>query len=686
MRALDAHPSPTNREEALAAAARLLDPLHGMTEQKQIRATTHSLLLFCAQNLQVRVKDGGALWPFVLNPIQRRYRASLRQRHVEGFREKAADRFRGIRDLIVKPRQLGFSTFIAALFFMDGFLNPGRVSVILAHDKDIAEILLETYRIFWDHLPGPMRGEMRLSSDSKYEFQIVFPGDQALFPPSKFVIDTEAGHPWRGGVIHNLHASEAAFYRDYQGFKNSYLQAVPATGNAILETTANGQNLYHADVVAALEGEGDPSMPWHVVYYAWFEHPEYRKPWDPKTQSPLTAEEAALMSLHGLDLQQIAWRRAKKIEVGSKFPQEYPETLAGAFLTTGTPFFDMEVAAARLDDLRRSPVPFTLDRTGAMIYQDPLPGETYVLSADIAEGLDRGESSVADPEQGGSDFSSGYVIHARTLRVVAALHGRIPPVEFARKLDALGRRYRACVAPERNNHGHTVVHVLEEAQYPEVYRHAEYDQGGQRFLRPGFPTDTKTRPMILDALAEVIRTGLIYCPDPRFWVETLRFHRNKLGKPEALPGSHDDRVMSLAIGVYLCTLGRSAWGLAAVAGSDRAGFPTLAPTPAPAAGPAPVDQGTLARLQAAATAPPGVHPDRVPSLAVSDGSNPVAVVAQERAILTRRTCGNCTHYRDALGGLCGLNKFRVQAIDPSCVAHYPADTGPVEDWAEGGEW
>lgn len=684
MHPLDALPSPTNRDEAIAAAKRLLTPLAALPGPKQTAAVTHSLLMFCAQALQVRVKEGGALWPFVLNPIQRRYLHSLRTRHIADFR-RGADRFRGIRDLIVKPRQLGFSTFIAALFFMDGLLNPGRISVILAHDRDIAEILLETYRIYWDHLPETLKEGLRLSSDTKCEFEIVFPGDQTLHPPSRFVIDTEAGHPWRGGVIHNLHASEAAFYRDYQGFKNSYLQAVPASGNAILETTANGQNLYHADVTAALEAEGDPSMPWRVVYYAWFEHPEYRRPWDPKTQAPLTQEEAELMALHTLDLQQIAWRRWKILEVGSKFPQEYPETLAGAFLTTGTPFFDLAAAAKRLDALRRSPVP-CVKEGDVTIWEQPIPGEIYLLTADIAEGIDKGESSVADPEQGGTDFSAGYVIRASCLRVVAAIHGRIPPVEFARKLDRLGRRYRACVAPERNNHGHTVVHVLEEAEYPEVYRHLEYDQAGARFLRPGFPTDKKTRPMILDALAEVIRSCQLDCPDPRFWVEVLRFHRNSVGKPEALPGSHDDRVLALAIGIYLCTLGRSGWGIGYVDGADRAGFPSLAAVPAVVPGAAPV--GPDPRIPVPLHSP-GVHPDRAPSLSTLSGVNPVAVVAEERAVLTKRTCGTCMHYDpDSLGGMCKYpgHGFRVNAKDPSCMAHYPAQGGPSDGWSDDAEW
>lgn len=626
-------------EDQEARALKILAPLAGLDRDTRIQAMGSRLDLFSASSLKIRTKAGGALMPFAVNPIQMDYLRTLRRRHAV---TQGIDIFRGIRDAIVKPRQLGFSTFIAALYFMDGIKNPGRVTVVLSHDRDISEILLTTYRLYFEHLPAGLRSALTLRSDSKYEFEVVFPGDQALFPPSRFVIDTEAGHPWRGGVIHNLHASEAAFYRDFPGFGASYLQAVGADGNVLLETTANGQNDYYRLVMQALEG----NSPYDVVYYPWFKHPEYKSPW-PKGEAP-TAEETALMVAENLTLEQIAWRRAKQQELGDFFMQEYPESLLGAFLSTGRPMFDSAAVNAAMEVARKAPKPSN-PRANVFVWEHPVPGEQYIISADVSEGKDAGTTDVADPERGGSDFCSGRIIKIREMRVVGAIHGRIPPIEFGRLLMGAGRLYNwACLAVERNNHGHSVINTLETSQYPQVYRHLEYDQGGTiSYLRPGFPTDTKTRPMIVDALDTAIRSKGFFDPDPNFWRECSTFQRGPTGKPEALPGCHDDRVISAAIGVYLCTLGRNAWGLSPAPNTDAAGFPLAATVAAPAL----------------------VAPAPLPMAAPSDGSIWSAIAESKQEARTI-TCSTCQSFN---AGKCAVHRFTCGASDPSCTWYYPRE-------------
>ena len=57
------------------------------------------------------------------------------------------------RDLILKPRQLGFSTQIEALFFGDTVLTPNTTSVMLAHDMASTEVIFGIAQLFWDRLP-----------------------------------------------------------------------------------------------------------------------------------------------------------------------------------------------------------------------------------------------------------------------------------------------------------------------------------------------------------------------------------------------------------------------------------------------------------------------------------------------------------------------------------------------------
>jgi hypothetical protein len=531
--------------------------------------------VFAAVALRIRTKQGGPLWPFALNPIQIDYMEGLRKLFTGG----AGDLFRGIRDLIVKPRQLGFSTFIAALYFMDGFLEPGRITVIVSHDDKISQELLRTYKLFYDELPDELKQGVSLSKAATNIYELEFDGQPEK---SRFEIRTEKGNPWRGGVIHNLHASEAAFYDNYANFMASYVQAVPATGNIIFESTCNGKNEFYEEVMQAEEG----ASVYRIIFYTWFMHPEYRVKWDdnqppPSKERPTPNElsEVEAMKVYGLDLDQLAWRRAKQKELKSTFPQEYPETLLGAFLATGRAFFEPHAVNLGLEGAKlwNKTHKFREPRGFVRIFEEPIPGETYVLGADVAEGIDMGES-VGD--KGGTDFNSAYVVHMRTMRTVARVHGRFPPLEYARIIDRLGRLYRAVAGVERNNHGHTVLMALQQFEYPALYHHVEYNQSNQRYLKPGFPTTSTTRPVILDALEEVIREGTHSCPDERFWREADRFVRNKkTGKPEAMEGWHDDTIIGKAIAIYLCTIGRNGWGLEGAPGSDSAGFPKPEPLP-----------------------------------------------------------------------------------------------------------
>lgn len=646
------------REQALKQADALL--AHLPKDRKgRLQAIAKALDLFSAATLKIRTKLGGPLWPFVFNPIQMAYLQSLRERYA---RQAGLDAFRGIRDLIVKPRQLGFSTYIAALFFMDGFLSPGRVTVVLTHKSDLSQELLRTYTLFFECLPPSLKAAVKPISDTKYEMEWEFqlaPGE----PCSRFVVATERGQPWRGGVIHNLHASEAAHYRDWAAFKASFVQAVPKSGNIVYETTVNGFNPYYEECRDAEAGKTG----YRIVFYPWFMHPEYVLIWDEATQPPITEEEREAMEAYGLSLEQLAWRRWKQSEVKELFPQEYPETLWGAFLASGRPYFDMAAVdrgAMRAEIMNRDNPP-KHPRAHVTVWEDPIPGEYYLLHADVAEGVNKGATG-SDPEAGGADFCAGYVTHVQTLRTVATIHARIRPVEFGRVVDRLGRIYQACVAVERNNHGHTVLAALEASGYPEVYRHTEYNEQGKPFLKPGFPTTTATRPMILDALDEVIRSGALVSSDPGFWKECRSFHINDNGKAEALEGHHDDRVMAMAIGAFLCTIGRKAWNVGGADNSDSAGFPREAAS-------------SLPPVPAAAPAPSPVVPD---DLSGGELREALLGIAQPPA---DGTCGACL--RRSPEDICSFHRCRVQPHMPACQeGYYPAADDDDPENAFGEDW
>ncbi len=152
------------------------------------------------------------------------------------------------------------------------------------------------------------------------------------------VMDFEVGHEDHSYcTIHGAtHNSEVAFWPHAEEHMAGIGQALPlAPGTeAVLETTANGLgNLFHRMWQAAERGESE----YIPVFIPWHWQPEYRMA--PKPGFVLTEEEDEYMELHGVDIDQIAWRRSK-IETdfgGDKdwFTQEYPATAAEAFVLVG---------------------------------------------------------------------------------------------------------------------------------------------------------------------------------------------------------------------------------------------------------------------------------------------------------------------------------------------------------------
>jgi hypothetical protein len=85
--------------------------------------------------------------------------------------------------------------------------------------------------------------------------------------------------------------------------------------------------------------------------------------------------------------------------------------------------------------------------------------------------------------------------------------------------------------------------------YPNIYVRSLNGNWSQRF---GFRTGAKgKRSAAIAALAQAIRLGSWDLYSERLLAECQTFIENAYGKCEAMPGEHDDAVMSMAIGLYL---------------------------------------------------------------------------------------------------------------------------------------
>lgn len=514
-----------------------------------------------------------------------------------------------VRAIILKARQEGVSTYTAARFFRRLHLMPNQDALVLAHDKDTAQLLFRIYDRFSGFLPPEVKPMTRyVSKQTAMTFDN--PDDKARGTRpglgSSISIET-ANDPnaGRGGTYQMIHASEVAFWDKPEDVWVSLSQAVPDENSEfIVESTANGVgNFFHQQWLAAEEGQNG----FIPIFLPWWVHEEYSLPLDEDgkdfVRSTMSDVERSYVDegfmfegqrFH-LTLEQLAWRRQtirdKLFGDERLFRQEYPATPEEAFLVSGNCFFDEDLLA-KFDKTTKKPlIRANLVKIGSgvvhvkaqhgyvRVWELPKDDAVYVVAADTAMGLQISsrDSSLSDPnqERGGRDFSSADVLKvAETIkgelvpcrRQVAQLHGRMAPEVFAQQLYCLGYFYGSFVSPtthtpsvigvEKNHSsGETVLKVLQkEFRYPNLFYSRRINRRKDQIEdRLGWITSVETRMPMLDELARCIReeTVDILCPDSVR--EMLTFVRNVDGKPEAQEGCHDDRVISLAIALQLAS-------------------------------------------------------------------------------------------------------------------------------------
>ena len=108
----------------------------------------------------------------------------------------------------------------------------------------------------------------------------------------------------------------------------------------------------------------------------------------------------------------------------------------------------------------------------------------------------------------------------------------------------------ALIGVEANYSTHPIKE-LQRLQYPRQYTREQPDTyTGALKKSYGFRTDKASRPVILAELREIARDNLSLIKHDGTLAEMLSFAKVD-GRPEALPGKHDDLVMALAIAHHI---------------------------------------------------------------------------------------------------------------------------------------
>ena len=431
--------------------------------------------------------------------------------------QRAFEMRRGRENIVLKARQMGLTTWTAARFFLKTITHPGTLTLQVAHTQEAAEEIFQIVHRFVDRLPEVMREGLLKTSRTNVR-QIVFPEIDAQYR----VVTAGDRNAGRGLTVQNLHCSELARWPGDPAETLAGLRAAMAPGaELILESTPDGVGGCFYDEWQKAEETG---MVKH--FFPWWMERRYRA--EAVDEASLTDEERALMGRRKLDLEQIGYRRQIRANFRGLAAQEYAEDEESCFLASGNSIFELAAIEARL---RETPEPVERRRNGEMeVWLPALKGKQYLVAV--------------DPSGGGSDgdYSAAEVLDLETGLQCAEFAGHVGGLELAWMVTKLAAEYnQAWLVVERNNHGSGVLALAETVcKYARIYR-----QGGQ----PGWLTTSLSRPAALGRLDAALVEQPQRFQSKRLLGECRSFVRLPDGRSGARAGTHDDRVMAMAIGL-----------------------------------------------------------------------------------------------------------------------------------------
>lgn len=531
--------------------------------KKKILDISRDFFRYAENNLYIRDKDGNII-KFRPNKAQKKLIDRVLQLLHDGV---------PVRIIILKARQMGLSTAVEALIYWWVTTHKNITAMIIGHEDASSKNLYTMFKRYYENCNPIFQPTRKYNTKNDLVFDVddvtkkkykdmglPHPGLGSIIKTST-AQNTSAG---RSDTVQIIHGSEVGEWTDGEELVASLMQTVPFRPNTMifLESTAKGVgNYFYKEWKAAVKGDSE----FEPFFFPWWMHDEYELPGSVVDYTEEEKEIVDLMKEAEYDdaacQRKILFRRMKERNFISNpilLYQEYPSTAREAFLASGRPRFDIKALSLmeKLSDKHEGEsLQYTLqqekDRTitpildpGAPLSIWELPDriEEYVIGADVAEGVRGGDYSVAD------------VIKKKNMKTVAKIRGHMDPDIFGHQLDKLGRFYNnALLGVEINNHGLAVVQRLRDLYYHNLYRREKgLDESFEESTsKLGWKTDMRTKPLMIDYLAEAIREGYVIDYDPVFVEEAMSYVVDDNGKTNAEEGSHDDTVIAKAIALQM---------------------------------------------------------------------------------------------------------------------------------------
>lgn len=463
-----------------------------------------------------------------------------------------------IRQLIFKCRQPGVSTYASGLVFNGVSLFEGAYAFIIAQDKGTVSRIFKMHDVFYRNMSQDIRPPLKYFTKDE-EMTFGEPGDENTGLDSMIRVgEAKNINLGVGRTVHICHGTELPRWPSSDPIKESL---VPAFSDApgtirIFEGTAHfggGADWFRYQCERAMRaGRGDTEYEYFFVQ--WWKLPEYSIPLKKGEKLKLDAEERVLVKKYGVTLENIKWRRTKIEELEGdidSFRLSYPMNYEEAWINKETSAFPQD-RIMELHSMLRPPIKRFRIEAGRMYEHDqgeflvwimPQPGKTYDVGADVAEGHQDGDWSVAEVIERGSN------------RQCAEYRGHIIPSDYADILAVIGRFYNmAQVGPEANDAGMTTVHELGKI-YPNIFMWRKLDAIAPKLTGVmGWETSHKSKLIMVGLAHKRLFHRQVEIYSKTLWDELRNFGRDYTDSGNvtyrAVSG-HDDCVMAWCIALQI---------------------------------------------------------------------------------------------------------------------------------------
>lgn len=173
------------------------------------------------------------------------------------------------RNLILKSRQLGFTTFESIDALDDTLFTPNLDALMIAHNLEAGEnIFSKKIQFAWEKLPDVIKQLFGVDNNSSKTLKFDF-GDKGF---SSLAVDTSG----RSGTFQRLHITELAdiskkYPKKIADIIEGTIPAVPTTGRVDIESTSQGASGEFYDMFISAWEHGEPKSPleYKAHFYNW---------------------------------------------------------------------------------------------------------------------------------------------------------------------------------------------------------------------------------------------------------------------------------------------------------------------------------------------------------------------------------------------------------------------------------